>query len=109
MRGAQRIVLQLPPSASVRSAAIDGVAVPIAPAAVRVFWEGWLLLVYDQPPADGGVFDLVVDGSTPVDAIVTDARPGLPESADALLRARPPELVAAGDGDATMVVLRVRL
>jgi hypothetical protein len=96
-----RVVLALPAAGSVR---VEGRAV----AGMRGAGGAqalWLVHV----PAEGVHLQIDLPGGTEQDVAIYDLTPGLPAAGARLLQARPSTATPFADGDATVVLLRLRL
>jgi hypothetical protein len=103
-RGAKAAFAFPPESAGVESAMVGGVKIPYRRSSRRLQSLGSLTL----PP--GGIdIDLVLSASAPQTWYVVDRTPGLPETGDALARARPGWTSTGQEGDVTMVFRKIEL
>jgi hypothetical protein len=108
-RGAPRVMLFLPPEARLRSAALNGVALPEPRRKWIELLGGARPVGCATTPAEGVEIELHLEGTAPIEATVMDLAYGLPPSGAPLAAARPPEVVLSQDGDVTLASARVRL
>jgi hypothetical protein len=110
-RGAREAAIIVPGQLNLVSAKVDGEPVPMESPGKRKGASPDLRTIgsFSLPP-DGGVeIELVLGQAGPLDGFVYDLSPGLPASGEALLRARPASAVPFQDGDATVVVRKVKI
>ena len=108
-RGAADASLLLPPEAEVVSATMDGVPLPPLDPRLLRWFGGWRPLRCLTTPARGVELELVLAGSSPLEAWVADQTPGLPPEAARVAAVRPPWGTPVQEGDSTLVTRRVRL
>ena len=108
-RSATTASLAFPPSARIESFAMAGELLPrLHPRAVRDA-GGWQIYSCVTLPPEGIVVEAALAGEEPVEIILTDQSPGLPEEGAKLSAARPPTAVPTHEGDLSLVTHRVRL
>jgi hypothetical protein len=107
-RGASDLMLFLPPEAPVVSVTMEGRAVPAPRKRFALLGRHRLVRCTTAPP-EGVELELTFRGEAAVEATLVDQTDGLPPGGERLRAARPPSAVAVQDGDATVVVRRVKL
>lgn len=103
-RGAEIAGLVIPEEAQVRSATVEGAAVPdiggrLGPWAT----PGWRFVTFTGLPAEGIEVELVLGAAGPVEAWIFDRSYGLPQEVVGVAQARPATAVPIGGGDATVL------
>ncbi|MDI1443033.1 M20/M25/M40 family metallo-hydrolase [Polyangium sp. 6x1] len=107
-RGAPEATVYLPPGVEVTSFTMAGQAVP-RPYASVLWNSGWRRYTCKTLPASGIPVEFVVTNHAPIEVLLVDSTPGLPPSADEIVRARPETAVPFQEGDVTLVSRRTRL
>jgi len=107
-RGAPVIRIAFPAEAPLLSVAIGGRTVAPLPAAFVARADGWRSYVCVTLPPDGITLEVTARPG-PLAFLIADRSGDLPESAAALLSARPTWAVPSQSGDGTIVIRRVRI
>jgi hypothetical protein len=96
-RGAPAVMLALPASAQVVSAAVGGVPVAGTRRRFRRFLGEWQVFGCLTTPPQGVEIRIEWTSEGPVEAVLIDRSTGLPAAGAALSRARPPGSLSAGE------------
>jgi hypothetical protein len=99
----------LPPEAQLVSAVIGDTPVPPLNARILRSYSGWQRLGTLTLPPEGAVFELVLKGSGPIEAYLTDTSYSVPPEAGEFQRERSRVALPFHDGDVTTVQRRLKL
>lgn len=104
-RGARTVMLYLPREAGRVSVSMEG-----QPArGGRRLEQGWRAFRCETLPPEGVQVELVLESTAPVQAVLTDITPGVPEAPAEALRLRPGTAAMSHHGDVTLVSVPVEL
>lgn len=108
-RGAPAAGLAFPPSVRIESLAMGGKLLPRLHPRVLSNNGGWRVYSCVTLPPEGVEIEAVLEGEEPVEVVLTDQSPGLPQDGAKVAAARPPTAVPSYEGDLSFVTRRVRL
>ena len=107
-RGAPRLGLVVPDATGVEEIQVEGRALPPPYLRRKPATDRPLRLFLRAAPPEGFAVELTLPAA-PREAFVLDETPGLPPTAAAVGRSRPPTVAASGGGDATVLYRKLSL
>jgi hypothetical protein len=108
-RGAGVVEVWVPPEVEPIAAILKGTPYPLQSEKIMRFTKGWRRYAYMTAPAVGYEMEFLLREPEPVSVYVIDQTYDLPDTASALLEARPEWAVPVSAGDSWVMIRRARL